>query len=296
MNIGQDFQYALRQLRRSPVFTATALLTLALGIGVTTAMYSVVRSLLLEPLPYAAPDRLVAIAFQFPKEKPGAQQVGSVADFLMQNAHSFSTFGVADGGTTGVNLAATTAGGRPFQVQQLRVSRDFLTTLGLHPALGRFFTADEDRSGGPRAALLSHQLWQTVFQSDPNIVGRTVHINGDDIPVVGVLPEGVLGDLLGGTTQSAPAGIWQPLQLGPKDPGYDGDNYQMIARLRDGVSIQQAQSEMQSLLPQFARSNRWYYKWTGPGHVLNEFHVWPLQTALVGEIKSSLIILLGAVA
>jgi predicted permease len=296
MNIGQDFQYALRQLRRSPVFTATALLTLALGIGVTTAMYSVVRSLLLEPLPYTQPDRLVAIAFQFPKEKPSTSQVGAVADFLMQHAQSFSSFGIADGGTTGVNLAATTAGGRPFQVQQLRVSRDFLTTLGLHPAMGRFFTADEDRSGGPRAALLSHQLWKTVFQSDPNIVGRTIHINGDDAPVVGVLPEGALGDLNGGTTQAAPAGIWQPLQLGPNDPGYDGDNYQMIARLRDGVSIQQAQSEMQSLLPQFARDNSWYYKWTGTGGTLNEFHVWPLQAALVGEIRGSLVILLFAVA
>ncbi|MEZ2348187.1 ABC transporter permease [Terriglobus sp. RCC_193] len=297
MMLGQNFQYAFRQLRRSPVFTATALLTLALGIGVTTAMYSVVQSLLLEPLPYTQPDRLVAIAFQFPKEKPSTSQVGSVADFLMEHAHSFSSFGISDGGTTGVNLATSAAtGGRPFQVQQLRVSRDFLSTLGLHPALGRFFTPEEDRSGGPRAALMSYRLWQTAFQSDPTIVGRTIRINGDDVPVVGILPEGVLGDLYGGTTQAPPAGLWQPLQLGAKDPGYEGDNYQMIARLRDGVTLPQAQAEMQSLLPAFAQQNAWYYRWKAPNGALNEFRVWPLQTALVGEVRGSLIILMGAVA
>ncbi|WP_047490169.1 ABC transporter permease [Terriglobus sp. TAA 43] len=297
MMLGQNFQYAFRQLRRSPVFTATALLTLALGIGVTTAMYSVVRSLLLEPLPYAQPDRLVAIAFQFPNEKPSTSQVGSVADFLVEHAHSFSSFGIADGGTTAVNLApSATGGGRPYQVQQLRVSRDFLPTLGLHPALGRFFTAEEDRSGGPRAALMSYRLWQTTFQGDPTIVGRTVRVNGDDVPVIGVLPEGVLGDLYGGTAQSAPAGLWQPLQLGSKDPGYDGDNYQMIARLRDGVTISQAQAEMQSLQQAFAQQHAWFYQWKAPNGTLNEFHVWPLQTALVGDVRGSLIVLMGAVA
>lgn len=296
MMLGQNFRYAFRQLRRSPVFTATALLTLALGIGVTTAMYSVVRSLLLEPLPYAQPDRLVAIAFQFPKEKPSTSQVGSVADFLVEHAHSFSSFGIADGGTTGVNLAPSATGGRPYQVQQLRVSRDFLPTLGLHPALGRFFTAEEDRSGGPRAALMSYRLWQTAFQGDPNIVGRTVRINGDAVPVVGVLPEGALGDLYGGNTQSPAAGLWQPLQLGAKDPGYDGDNYQMIARLRDGVTLPQAQAEMQSLLPVFAQQHAWYYQWKARNGALNEFHLWPLQTALVGDVRSSLIVLMFAVA
>ncbi|MEG9433180.1 ABC transporter permease [Terriglobus sp. ADX1] len=296
MMLGQNFRYAFRQLRRSPVFTATALLTLALGIGVTTAMYSVVRSLLLEPLPYAQPDRLVAIAWQFPKEKPSTSQVGSVADFLMEHAHSFSSFGIADGGTTGVNLAPSATGDRPYQVQQLRVSGDFLPTLGLHPALGRFFTAEEDRSGGPRAALMSYRLWQTTFQGDPTIVGRTVRINGDAVPVVGVLPDGALGDLYGGSTQSPAAGLWQPLQLGAKDPGYDGDNYQMIARLRDGVTLSQAQAEMQSLLPVFAQQHAWYYQWKARNGALNEFHLWPLQTALVGDVRSSLIVLMFAVA
>ncbi len=293
----QDLRFALRSLRRSPGFAATAGLTLALGIGLTAAMLSVVYSVLLAPLPYPQPDRLVGLDFNYRSEKPSTSQVGTAADFIVRYSHSFSAFGVSDGGTSGVNLAATGAGrGHAFPVQQMHISRSFLPTLGIEPQLGRGFSAEEDTHGGPRAALLSDGAWRTRFGADPAIVGTVVRIDEEDVPVVGVLPPGAAVDLQGSGREAEAASVFQPLQLSPRDAGYEGNNYQMIARLRPSVSLQQAQDELLTLLPRFAEENSWYKGWHAPNGELNQLRVFPLQAALAGDVRGSLLALLGAAA
>ncbi len=293
----QDFRFALRSLRRAPGFTLTALLTLGIGIGVAAAMFGISRQVLLAPLPYKQPDRLVALSFHFPGAPASTSQVGSAADFIRRYARSYESVGVSDGGPTGVNVADPSAArGYAFPVQQLRISHDFLPTLGIYPRLGRGFSADEDRSGGPRAALLSDRMWRTLFAADPNIVGHLVHIDREDVPVIGVLPAGVLADMQGGTRETSAAGIFQPLQMSPKDEGYDGTNYAMIGRLRDGVSQQQAQLELGGLLPEFARQNAWYSRWTTRNGNAAGLDAFPLRAALAGDVRGSLLLLLCAAA
>ena len=294
--IWQDLRYAARRLQHAPSFAITALLTLGCGIGLTAGMLGVVQRALLAPLPYAHPDRLVALDFQFRGEKPSDNQVGTAADFLMRSARSFQSFGVADGGNTGVNLSDPAASGHAFPVQQLRISHGFLPTLGIQPQLGRLFTEEEDTHNGPRAAILSDSMWRNRFAADPKILGRIVRIDEEDVPVVGVLPAGAVADLQGGTRGAEAAGVFQPLQLSEHDPGYEGTNYQMIARLRDGVSVEQAQQELNTLLPRFAQQNTWYARWHAPNGELNQLRVFPLQTALAGELRGGLLAMLGSAA
>jgi putative ABC transport system permease protein len=289
----QDIRYALRQLVKSPGFTLTALLTLALGIGVTAAVYSVVQIVLLEPLPYPDQERLVGVAWTFPHEKPNAEQAGSAADFVSENSQAFSSSAVMDDGMYAANLSVN--GGHAQQVNAQRVSEDYFRTLGVTPALGRSFSVDEDRPGASRTAVLSHGLWARTFNSDPSIVGRTIRINQESYTVVGIMAAGFAA-----SSESAPGvtgspDLWQPLQLSPKDPGYEGDNYMMIARLRAGVTLDQAQQQLNTLQQPFYQRFPGYRKWVNSGNSLHEFHVWKLQDVLVSEVRRSLLTVMGAV-
>jgi predicted permease len=290
-----DARYALRQLRRSPGFTLTALLTLALGLGATAAVYSVVQSVLLEPLPYPDADRLVGVAFTFPHEKPNAEQTGAAADFIRDHSDVFSASAVMDDGSAAVNLSA--AGGRAEQVSSLRVSEGYFRTLGVMPAMGRAFSLDDDRPNGPRVAILSHGLWQRAFGSDPNLVGRTVRINQENFTAIGIMPADFVV-----SAESAPGvrgtpDLWTPLQLSPKDPGYDGDNYQMIARLRPDASLALAQQKLTALQSPFYAQFPDYRKWADQtaAKSLHDFRVWRLQDVLVADAQRSLMTVLGAV-
>ena len=188
----QDVRYALRQLRKAPGFAVTAVLTLALGIGATATMYSVVRDALLAPLPYPEHDRLVGVGFTFPQEKPNAEEAGSSADFVKAHSRSFSSVGVAEDSSFGANLSGA-AGGNAARVASTGVSQGYFSTLGVTPVLGRNFTAEEDLPGGPNVALLSYWVWQRTFGGDPGIVNRVVRINEAPYTVVGVMPEEVSG-------------------------------------------------------------------------------------------------------
>jgi putative ABC transport system permease protein len=289
----QDVRYALRQLRKAPGFAVTALLTLALGIGATATIYSVVRDALLAPLPYPEHDRLVGIGFTFPQEKPNAEEMGASADFLKAHSRSFASMGVAEDSSFGANLSGT-AGGNAARVASTGVSQGYFSTLGVAPILGRNFTAEEDLPGGPNVAILSYWVWQRTFGGDLGIANRVVQINEAPYTVVGVMPKDVSG-----TAESEGAastgGVWLPLRLSPKDPGYDGDNYIMVARLRPGVDTTQAQQELDSLNTTFYAQFPSYKTWTAKGKLLHEFRVWPLQTVLVSDVRQSLLVLFGAV-
>jgi putative ABC transport system permease protein len=290
-----DARYALRQLRRSPGFTLTALLTLALGLGATAAVYSVVQSVLLEPLPYPDANQLVGVAFTFPHEKPNAEQTGAAAEFVRDHSDVFSSVAVMDDGSAAVNLSI--AGGRAEQVSSLRVSEGYFRTLGMMPVMGRAFSPDDDRPNGPRLAILSHGLWQRAFGSDPSIVGRAVRINQESFTVIGIMPADFVV-----SAESAPGvmgspDLWTPLQLSTKDPGYQGDNYQMIARLRPDVSMTRAQQQLTALQGPFHAQFPDYKKWTDESGAknLHEFRAWRLQDVVVANARRSLMTILGAV-
>jgi predicted permease len=292
-NLIEDVRYALRQLRKSPGFTLTAILTLALGIGATTAMYRVVQSVLLAPLPYPAQDRLVGVAFTFPQEKPNAEQAGSTADFIREHSRSFASVGIAEDGTSGVNFAAGV--GRAFQIASLKVDRGYFPTLGVQPMLGRNFAAEEDLPNGPKSVLLSYLLWKRDFNGDKDIVNKIVRINEESYTVAGVMPASlsVASESAPGTASTVD--VWQPLQMSANDRGYGGTNYQMVARLRDGVSIAQTQQELGLLIQPFYKQFPNYLRWTDQGKVLHEFRVWPLQQVVVSSVRTSLLTMLAAV-
>lgn len=292
-SIMQDLRYALRQLRRSPGFALTAVLTLALGIGATTAMYRVVQGVLLAPLPYPAADRLVGAAFTFPQEKPNAEEAGGSADFLKEHSKSFLSTGIAEDGASGVNLSM--GRGHSSQIASMKVGRGYFPTLGVQPMLGRNFTAEEDLPNGPKVALLSYGLWTRQFNSDANIVGRVIQINEESYTVVGVMPSSLEVASESAPGVSASVAVWQPLKLSVKDPGYAGDNYQMVARLRDGVNLAQAQQELDALTGAFFKESPFYQKWTNSSNVSRGFRVWPLQQVVVSAVRMSLLTMLAAV-
>jgi len=292
-SFAQEIRYALRQLRKAPGFTVTALLTLALGIGVTAAVYSVVQSVLLQPLPYPDPGSLVGVAWAFPHSKPNAEQAGSSADFVRENSQEFSSAAVLDDGMSAVNLSVN--GGHAELINALRVSQSYFGTLGGTPALGRIFSPGEDRPGGGRTVVLSDGLWMRIFSRDPAVVGRTIRIDQESFTVVGVMPRSFAAM---GETEPGVIGIpdlWMPLQLSSKDPGYDGDNYQMIARLRPGVSLEQARLQLSALQQPFYERFPNYKTWQNGGRSLHEFQVWKLQDVVVSDSRRSLLTLMGAV-
>ena len=284
-SILQDLRYTLRQLRRSPGFAITAVLTLALGIGATTAMYSIVRSTLLAPLPYPHAGELVGIGFVQPGENPASEQTGETGDFLLAHAKSFASMGIAGDGPLGQNFSA--GNGAAQTIRALSVSSGYLPTLGIPALLGRTFTRDEDRPGAAPTVILSEDLWRGALNADPNIVGRTVHINADPYTVIGVMPASL-------ATVESPD-VWQPLQMSSKDPGYQGTNYQMIARLKSGASIAQASAELDSLTKGIFRQFPDYQKWGRPGGPKNQEFVWPLRQIVVSGARSSLFALSAAV-
>ena len=287
--MARDILYALRQLRRSPIFTLTAVLTLGLGLGAAATMWSVMQKVLLSPVPYRDPQRLVGIAFTFPHEQPNPEQIGASADFLAQHSRSFQSTGVAIDGNETVNLSAG-AQVRPARVTMRSVSAGYLPTLGVEPMLGRNFTGAEDHSGGPPAVLLSYALWRTAFHADRGIVGQVVHVDEDPVSVVGVLPK-----TFRDPSAVEEAAVLRPLQLSPSQPGYDGDNYIMVGRLAPGVTLASAQAELSALngpfYTQYPSFRRWNSDIGGNRKVLHAYRIWPLATALTGDTRGSLLVL-----
>ncbi len=283
-----DLRYTLRQLRRAPGFTATAVVTLALGIGATTAMYSIVRATLLAALPYPHPNELVGIGFSQPTASPNAEQTGETADFLMADSTSFASIGVADGEPRGQNLAVSNerGGTSSLVVRSLRISAGYLPTLGVAPLLGRNFTHAEDLPGAAPTAILSEAFWRRAFAADPHILGRTLHLNGDPYTVIGVMRASF--------ATADVTDLWQPLHLSSADPGYIGYNFQLIARLKPGVPLAQAASELTSLTPALYRQCPNYLKWGDPAKPNQEL-LWPLQQVVASQVRPSLLALAAAV-
>jgi predicted permease len=284
-SILQDLRYTLRQLRRSPGFALTAVLTLALAIGATTAMYSIVRGSLLAPLPYPHADELVGLGFDQPGDAPANDQTGETGDLILTQAKAFAGIGIADGGPRKVNFA--TGNGAAQSIEGFRVSSGYLPTLGVAPMLGHTFTPEEDLPRASPTVLLSENLWRNSFNADPHVVGKVVHLNEDAYTVIGVMPSKF-------ATVDSPD-VWMPLHLSPSDPGYQGQNYQMIARLKPGVSLPQAFEEMGLVNAAIYRKFPYYTQYVEPGAPLLHQVVWPLHQIVVSNARASLLALSAAV-
>jgi putative ABC transport system permease protein len=279
----QDIRYGLRMLAKNPGFTAVAVLTLALGIGANTAIFSVVNAVLLKPLPYPESGRLVHVLWAF--QNSTAESVTGT-EFEFWRAHNRVFEGAAAVGLfpDGANLRS---GDHADYVKALPVSRDFFRTIGVQPFLGRGFSADEDRPNGPKAAILSYGLWQRRFGSDPAVVGHPITLDDESYDVIGVMPKRFEFVLEYAAVQDVD--VWVPLQL-VADPRDDGHNFGMIARLKPGVTLEKAQADMARVLAEI--------RVAVPGHVeKNErgMILIPYQRWVTGDVRTPLWILFAAV-
>jgi predicted permease len=280
----RDLRYAGRMLRKTPGFTAIALATLAIGIGVNTAVFTVVNTLLLKPLPYPDPARLATVSVLI-RSPRGVNENTSVdgATFLAVRgvATTVDTAVSAGGFNLGVNLVAQ---GVAANVKQGRVSAGYFSVLGVRPFMGREFNAEEDRAGGPPVAVLSHGLWTRVFRADPAILGQPIELKGEPYTVVGVMPEGF--------TTGTSYDVWTPVR--PSETGEGGgSNYGMIVRLRPGVSWQEATAEVDrlggsKLLLQYQNAKN-------KDELTASAKLVPLQESATESIRQPLVMLWGAV-
>jgi putative ABC transport system permease protein len=272
-----DLRYAVRILIKNPGFTAVAVLTLALGIGANTAIFSVVNAVVLRPLPYPHPERLVRGTWQFETGEIDAV-TALVFEYWKDHTRAFETVAGYSGINSGFNLAGGT---EPERVRGLQVSEGFFRVLGVEPAIGRGFLEEEDRPGVPPVVVVSDGLWRSYFGSDPNLVGKEIQVNGRSRTVVGILPSSFQFE--------APIDVLLPLQL-KADVRDDGQNTGLIARLRPDVSRDQAQAEVEQLLPVFRREYPAHLQAGERGMLLVAY-----QQSVVGDVGKTLWLLFGAV-
>jgi len=272
----QEVRYAGRTLMKNPGFTAVAVLALALGIGANSAIFTLINSVLLRPLPYPESDRLMVV---MRRSRQGASPSVSIPkfDYWKKNNRVFEKVTVNDIAGAGYSL---TGEGDPERVRGIRVSAEFFQVLGVSPAMGRGFLPEEDRPEGGRVVVISHGLWQRRFGGDRALIGKALTLGGESYTVVGVMPPRFQFPI--------ESDLWTPLR--PVVKSTDLANYLLcVARLKPGVRPEQAQSDMDRLALQLRQENP-RLMFDGEGVRLTSFH-----EMLVGDVRPSLLVLLGAV-
>jgi predicted permease len=275
----QDFRYALRQLRKKPGFTAVAVLTLALGIGATTAIYSVVDSLLFRPLPYNNSSRIVRVWNTFPPR--GMMEIPASEPEFLEYSQSQSFAHFAGFSTGAVTL---TGSGDPVRVAAAWGTSDFFRVMGTKPLLGRVFTPDEFQTGRGQVAVLNFGLWQSRFGSDPEIIGKTILLNGQRCTVVGVMPRNF-------NFPSEDVNVWQPLPIAPASANVGNHYLNLVGDLKPQVTRQQATSEMAMLLARLEAKYPTYYS----GAVGLGVNLVPLREQMVGNSRRIVMVLMAGV-
>jgi predicted permease len=275
----QDVRYALRTLGKAPGFTCVALLTLGLGIGANTAIFSIVDGVLVRPLPYADPSRLIAL--NETTAKVGTVSV-SYLDFLDWRAQSHSFSDMAAVCSVGFNLSGID---QPESISGEAVSPNFLSMLGVRPFLGRDFDAAEAKAGTAPVVLLSYQLWQSKFGGDSSALGRTISLDGRGFTIIGVLPPGFRST--DKTDVMEPVGVWLTNNSDAAERGSRGDML-VIGRLTAAASFVQARAEMDGIAARLAKAY--------PGSN-DQFGVAlrPIREVFVGDLRPAILILFGAV-
>ena len=274
-----DLRYALRQLRRSPGFAVVAILTLALGIGANTAIFSVLDSILLQPLPFPHANRLAQI-------DPQTDYLSFPKGWVREYQRRATTFSSVSGYTLNTEYNVT-EGGASDRAFGSTVSTNLFDTLSVRPSLGRFFSSPEEQAGQDRVVVLSHGYWQQYFGSDAGVLGKKILIDGVDREIIGVAPAGV--SFPDATTQ-----FWMPISFKPGDV-YDPwavFGFRAIGRLKDGVKPALAQAELRS----FHRQMLTLFPWRMPDNWAANVSVASLLDSVVGDMRPKLLLLLGAVA
>ena len=276
-----DIRYAARRLRQSPAFALMVILTLALGIGANSAIFSVVNGVLLRPLPYTEPDRLVTIFHQYPSLKLEAPVSAPGFKDYRDRTHSFS--GVAVEVPWNVNLTGV---GEPERLRGVKVSALFFSALGVPALAGRTFRPEEDAIGNEHEIVISDGLWKRIFGGQRAALGRKVSLNNESYDIIGVMPPGFYDPA------NRDAEVWSPIALDPKlfvPNNYTNEFLTLVARIKPGVTLQQASRDMTALAEQLKQENS------------NQFPKdWTLETKSLiesgtGKISPALLILLGAV-
>jgi putative ABC transport system permease protein len=278
----QQLRYAARLLARTPGFTIVAVITLALGIGVNSAIFSVIDAVLLRPLPYPHPEQLVSF---FEHQGNDPDERGGIAPANMADYNQNHVFtGISHAGTPGMNL---TGAGTPERIFGIQAGYNFLDILDVQPAMGRGFRPEEDRYGARHVVVISHELWQQRLGGDPGVLGRSITLDGEAYEVIGVLPAGFQSP--DEISQRQPMlfvvpDCWPPNVLHNRGEHYD----RAIARLKPSVSLAQAQSEMQTIGARLAKA---YPKTNGK----IALGVAPLGSDMVRRVRTAMLVLLGAV-
>ncbi len=277
-----DVRFALRQFRKRPLFTLVVVVTLAVGIGGNAAIFTVADRVLLQPLPYAAPDDLVRVYTQFPGL--GFDKFWMSAPELLELAEwndFFRSVGAWRAGSVNVS-----GGDTPLRVTAALADAGFFATLGVPIERGHWLTAAEDRPSTEPVVVLGHGLWQRAFAGDPELVGETVVVDGVTRTVIGIAPPGF-------DIADAGVEVWVPLQLDPADPGSRGGHYlNVVARLAPGTTLPAARQAMTALLA------RWETTFPDTHHPSRDNHamvLFPLRGELIGNARTPLLLLLGAV-
>ena len=279
----QDLRYAIRTLAREPGFTLVALVTLALGIGANTAIFSIVNAVLLRPLPYHEPERVVLLWSHWTNWTKTWVSEPELADYEQARSLEY----VAGFSSTSFNLTGG-PGSEPLRVLAAQVQAPMFDALGAKPLIGRVFSADEDRPGRERVVLLTEGLWRSRFGSDPSVVGRTIDLDAVAYTVVGVLPASLRLPLDYATRTLTQ--IWVPLALGPVDPQERGNHgINALGRLKPGVTLPQAQAEIDTITRGFLRQYDDLYDETFGLTLV------PAPIEVFGDIRPALMILLLAV-
>jgi predicted permease len=276
--LGQDIRYALRQLNRSRAFAAVAILTLALGIGANTAIFSVIDSILLEPLPFPHQDRLVQLIAD-----PNASLApkGWIREYQVRSHALASVSGYST--NTEFNLTGIGSAARAFGST---VSTNLFETLGVRPALGRFFSSADAVDGQDRVIVLSNGFWKQQFAADPNVIGRTILLDGVNREIVGVAPPET-------RFPNFDTQFWIPIafKAGDMYDPWTDFSYQAIGRLRDGFTPGQAQAELKTLHREMIAK----FPWIMPDIWASDLRVPPLLESVVGDVRPRLLLLSGAV-
>ena len=272
----------LRRLARTPGFTVVSVLTLGLGIAGTTAAFSVVNAVLLRPLPYRDPDRLVQLWHTAPGVNI-ARVEQSDASYIQY--HDKATRSFESVASYQSSAASLTGGQEPERVPSANVTASFLPTLGVRPAIGRNFTDDEDRPGGPQVAILSDALWRRRYSADPAMIGKTIQVDGNTREVVGIMPADFQS-----TTE-----LWIPMGIDRAHLSTGNFNRNAIARLRPGVTIQAAEAEMQPILMRLPDDYPGMMTRTMFEQAKIRVTVHPLREDVVGDIRPILFTVLGTV-
>ena len=274
-SVCQNLRYGLRRLRKSPGFTIVAVLTLTLGIGATTAIFSVVDAVLLRPLPFPHANRIVQVLRHYDEGDEAAVSVPQYLDWHKRN-HVFDHLAAFPVLPSGMNLSGT---GEPQHVQSIGVTNEFFPIMGIEPLLGRTFSPEEDQPGGANVVVISHGLWKDYFGGDPAILNRQIQLNSSAYSVVGVMPSGF--------EFPEATRLWTPLRL-PAVSSDPANMYAVLGRLKEGVPLAQAHAELNILQKQL-RQEQPDLPASDPLATVT------LQNHTVGNVRPILLLLLGAV-